>query len=347
MPEPHGLKLTVRQQVDKTVLLFVFPHAAVDGLGAFQFIADLMVAYAHGCSADPGEPPWRKLDHGLLDDRDGHSLLNRRVRLIDLGRAARISFALLLRRAAVVDDHGARPSAASDAALVEDFLVHTLSEHETAELERVARKLSVRLHDLLLRDYYLMLASWNQGTLESRRPIRMMVPINVRRKQDYRMPAANVFSYAFLTRRTGDCRRRTSLLESIRTEMTAIKRTRRGLSYELSLRLLCLWPPLLRRSLNRKWAFATAVFSNLNAGFDHVRLPWRDGRRAAGDLVLENGYGIGPIRPETRVCCAVHTYAGRMSICMRCDRKYFGQENQRALLDAFLTQLRETIETET
>ena len=72
------------------------------------------------------------------------------------------------------------------------------------------------------------------------------------------------------------------------------------------------------------------MFSNLNAGFDHVRLPWRDGRRAAGDLVLENGYGIGPIRPETRVCCAVHTYAGRMSICMCCDRKYFGQENQRA-----------------
>ncbi len=196
-PEPYGLKLTVRRQVNKTVLLFVFPHAAVDGLGAFQFIADLMVAYAHGCSADPGEPPWRKLDHGLLDDRDGHSLLNRRVRLIDLGRAAD-QLGFVAPRAAVVDDHGARPSAASDAALAEDFLVHTLSEHETAELGP-SRKLSVRLHDLLLRDYYLMLASWNQGTPESRRPIRMMVPINVRRKQDYRMPAANVFSYAFLT----------------------------------------------------------------------------------------------------------------------------------------------------
>ncbi len=347
VPEPDGLKLTVRRQADKTVLLFVFPHVAVDGMGAFQFIADLMVGYAHGCAASPGEPPWPALDYRLLDDRDGHSLLKGRVRLTDLGRAARISLALLLRRAAVVDDHGRRPAAANDVASADDFLVHTLSEYETSELERVARKLSVRLHSLLLRDYYLMLAGWNQGTPESLRPIRMMVPINVRRKQDYRMPAANVFSYAFLTRREAECQGRSTLLNSIDTEMAAIKRNRRGLSYELGMRLLCLWPPLLRHSLNRKWAFATAVFSNLNAGFDHIRLPWRDGRRAAGDLILENGYGIGPIRPETRLCCAVHTYAGKLSICIRCDQKHFGREKRRDLLDALLTQLRETIQSET
>ena len=236
-PEPYGLKLTVRRQVNKTVLLFVFPHAAVDGLGAFQFIADLMVAYAHGCSADPGEPPWRKLDHGLLDDRDGHSLLNRRVRLIDLGRAARISLALLSRRAAVVDDHGAPPSAASDAALAEDFLVHTLSEHETAELGRVAQAVGSATRPVVAR-----LLS-DVGQLEPGDP--RIATTDSHDGANQRATEAGLsdasgqrFQLCVPTRRTGDCRRRTSLLESIRTEMTAIKRTRRGLSYELSLRAL-------------------------------------------------------------------------------------------------------------
>jgi hypothetical protein len=344
--EPHGLRLLVRREHDKIVLVFLFPHVAVDGLGAFQFLADLMVAYDHACSGEAGDPPWRPLERGLLDERDGHTMLNRHVKPMDFVRAARMSFSLLLRRAAVVSDRDVRPSPASDPGSPNDFLVHTLSERETAELSRVAGKLSVRLHDLLMRDYYLMLADWNRDTSESRRPIRVLIPINVRRKQDYRMPAANVFSYAFLARRADDCRERALLLDWIRAEMANIKRTGQGLLYEMGLRLLCLWPPLLRFNLNRRWAFATAVFSNLNAGFDHVPLPWRDGRRAAGQLILENGYGVGPIRPQTRVCCAVHTYAGRMSICFRCDRLHFDPKQQQALLDAYLARLRETIACE-
>ncbi len=346
VPEPHGLKLLVRREGDTTVMVFVFPHVAVDGMGAFQFIEDLMVAYAHGCSSDAGEPPWRPLNRALLKDRDGYSLFKGRIRLIDVVRAARASLSPSLRRAAVVSDRDARPSAASDSGRPDDFLVHVLTEHETAELSRVARKLSVRLNDLLVRDFYLMLAGWNRGTPESRRPIRLLVPINVRRRQDYRMPAANAFSFAFLTRHQRDCRQRDELLASIRTEMATIKRTKRGLSYEAGLRLTCLWPPLLRWSLNRDWAFATAVFSNLNGGFDHMLLPWRDGRRTAGELVLENGYGIGPIRPKTRICCAVHSYAGRMSICFRCERQCFDPDQRRALLEAYLAQLRETMDCE-
>ena len=75
-------------------------------------------------------------------------------------------------------------------------------------------------------------------------------------------------------------------------------------------------------------------------------LPSRDGRRVAGDLVLETGYGAAPIRPETRVSVAVHTYAGRMSIAVRCDRKAFGLQEQRAVLQAYLDQLQITLDSE-
>ena len=39
------------------------------------------------------------------------------------------------------------------------------------------------------------------------------------------MPAANVFSYAFLTRYAADCQDSERLLQSIRDEMAAVKRT--------------------------------------------------------------------------------------------------------------------------
>ena len=340
------LRAHVSREGDTTVLSFAFHHVAVDGMGGFQFITDLLVAYAHGCSGHAGPPPWRPLEPALLCDRGGHRFSNRNITVVNLIRVARVGLSLLFRRAAVVSDHGKRPAAEDHGRPAPDFLVHTLTQHETAELSRVARKLSVRLHDLLLRDYFLMLTDWNRETSQARRPIRIMVPTNLRRKEDYRMPAANVFGYVFLTRLARKCERRAQLLDSIRNEMAEIKQSKSGVYYTATLRILCIWPRLLRQSLERKWPFATAVFTNLNAGFDHLPLPWRDGRRTAGDLVVEAGYGAGPIRPETRISTAVHTYADRMSVAVVCDKQSFGPEQHRAILQAYLDKLRMTMSSE-
>ena len=261
-------------------------------------------------------------------------------------RIAQVTLPLLCHRAAVVSDHGYRPAIGDHGVSGSDFLLHTLTEAETANLSRIARKLSVRLNDLLVRDYFLMLANWNRGTPESRRPIRILIPTNLRRKKDYRMPAANVFSFAFLSRRAETVSAAQALLQSIHAEMDAIKRNKRGLYYEAGMRLFCIWPWLLRLSLKRKWPFATAIFTNLGAGFEHVPLPWRDGRRTAGELVLEAGYGAGPIRPDTRVSIAVHTYADRMSIAVRCDGLSLRLHEQHALLQAYLDHLKITLASE-
>jgi hypothetical protein len=160
------------------------------------------------------------------------------------------------------------------------------------------------------------------------------------------MPAANVFGYVFLTRRARDCRERARLLDSIHRELAMMKRARWAVYHEAGLRMFCKWPRLLRWSLRRKWPFATAIFSNLNAGFDHTPLPWRDGLRAAGELVVENGYGASPIRPDTRVSLAIHKYAGRMSFSVRCDSQLFGSEEQRVVRQAYLDRLQMTIRSE-
>lgn len=340
------LRTRVSRSGDRTVLSFAFDHVAADGMGGFQFVTDLMLAYAHACSGNGGPPAIRPLETGLLRDRGGARPFNRTTRLGDLVRVARIGLSLLFSRAALVSDHGTPPRLVDEEQADSDFIAHTLTRHETAVLSRVARKLSVRLHDLLLRDYFLMLADWNCDTCEARRPIRVLVPTNLRRKQDYRMPAANVFGYAFLARWASACESRAQLLASVRDEMATIKRTRSGAYYQATLRLIALWPALLRKSLQRESPFATAVFTNLNAGFDHVALPWRDGRRVAGNLTVENGFGAGPIRPGTRISMATHNYAGQMSVAVVCDRRSFDPGQQRALLEAYLDKLRLTIASE-
>jgi hypothetical protein len=345
-PRP-GVRLEVRDKEGQVRFLFAFRHVAVDGLGAFQFIADLFVAYAHFCADGGDPPPWRKLNPELLRDRDGHQLFGRRLKLVDFVRMARVHVPLSFRQAALVSEE---PRRRTDDALVPnaptDFLVHHLTEEETAELSRVAGQRSVMLNDLLVRDYFLMLAEWNRGTAQARRPIRILIPTNMRRREDLRMPAANVFSYAFITRKARDCQDRQVLLESIRDEMAAIKRDKRGLYYEAAMRLICLCPPLLRWSLNRKWSFATGVFTNLGTGFDHVPVPTRDGRKVAGDLLFEIGAGAGPIRPDTRISFAAHIYAGRLAISARCDALTLTPAQQQALLNDYIERLRTTISSE-
>ena len=283
-------QMHVRQERDRIHFLFAFRHVAVDGLGAFQFLTDLFVAYAHLCSGSVDPLHWRRLEPERLRDRDGYQLFRRRLKLLDLLRVTRVHLPLSLRQAALVsEENGAQSDDRIVPGLPTDFRVEHMTEDETAALSRIAAKQSVMLNDLLVRDYFLMLAEWNRGTSQVRRPLRILIPTNMRRREDLRMPAANVFSYAFLTRYAPDCQDRQRLLGSIRDEMAAIKRDKRGLYYEAGLRVIALWPAFLRWSLNRKWAFATAVFTNLGTGFDHLPVPTRDGRKLAGDLLLEMG----------------------------------------------------------
>jgi len=337
------MHVQIRQAGDETKFRFGFSHMAVDGLGAFQFLGDLFIGYNHACAGHVYPPVWRRLDPERLRERDGHQTVNPR-KLSELWQIAKVHLPLSLRSAALVSEDVTPPATSSTAPQEPaEFLVEHLSREETDALSRVAAGASVMLNDLLVRDYFLMLEEWNRQTSQARAPLRVMIPTNMRTRKDLRMPAANVFSYAFVTRTARDCQDPHKLLESIRHEMADIKREKRGLYYEAGLRLLSRWPAFVRWSLNRPTCFATGVFTNLSSGFDRVPLPTVDGCKVAGDLLFETGAGAGPIRPGTRISFAAHNYAGRLAISAVCDAQVFSPSQQRALLDAYLAKLRTTI----
>ncbi len=347
VPVSPRLTVSVNESGDDDIgqhcrIVFNFHHVAVDGMGGFLFITDLMLAYAHYSGGEPGEPALRMLKPALLRERNEHTLFRRGFALSDLPGLARVSVPLLLQRVARVEARGTPGAVSTPAEEPCKFLIHTLEADATAELSSVAQSQEVRLHELLLRDYFLTLAEWNRESSQRRLPIRVLVPVNLRRREHLRMPAANIFGYTFLARRIADCADPRALLASITQEMTSIKSTRRAQYYEAGLWLSCIWPRMLRMSLERKNPFATAVFTNLNGGFDRVPLPWGDGGRVVGDIVVENGYGAGPIRPDTRLSLAVHNYADRLSLCLRYDEHVVAADEPQAFLQAYLARLQVT-----
>ena len=151
--------MRVRKERDRIHFLFAFRHVAVDGLGAFQFLTDLFVAYAHLCSGSADPLHCRRLEPERLRDRDGYQLFRRRLKLVDLLRVTQVHLPLSLRQAGLVSEE---KRAQSDDRIVPglptDFRVDYMTEDETAALSRIAAKQSVMLNDLLVRDYFLMLA---------------------------------------------------------------------------------------------------------------------------------------------------------------------------------------------
>ncbi len=134
------VQVRVAEGAGETRLSFVFDHVATDGMGGFQFIADLMVAYAQQCGcADAVSNRWRPVAVELLRSRDRQTLFSRKFRPIDLLRWPRQALPLLLRRAAVLSDHGQGVACGSPTTTAGEFLVHTLSEQDSAALAKIAR----------------------------------------------------------------------------------------------------------------------------------------------------------------------------------------------------------------
>src|SRR5262249_9224476 len=81
------------------------------------------------------------------------------------------------------------------------FVSMSLDRSEHQRLRNAAGEKGATLNDLLLRDLFLALDDWNQTQgFRRARPLRIMMPTDLRESEDCEMPAANLTSYAFLNR---------------------------------------------------------------------------------------------------------------------------------------------------
>jgi Condensation domain len=339
-----GLRTWVRTTPAGARVLFQFHHACCDGLSSLQFVRDLLIAYQKAAGADRGET-------GDLDVE----LLRRRGELVaesdpkptlrDACYTARLWAQILSRNPDVLaapDANQAGAGSKSPGALLE-FESHTLDRDETAALRKVAEACRVTANDLLLRDFLLAVGAWNRRHSAPGGRLRVNVPVNVRRKDEARMPAANRIGFGFVTAGAEDVENPTRLLERVRGETTRIKEWKLGLYFLGGLAFAARVPLVMSWALKRNRSFATAVLSNVGRFVPDASPERRNFRWTCGDLELVRVTGVPPLRKLTRAAAIVIEYAGETTLSLRCDPHYFDAPQTRELLDSFVERVRETL----
>ncbi len=195
----------------------------------------------------------------------------------------------------------------------------------------MARVHDATLNDLLLRDLFLTMRTWNQQHNGSQGIFRVNVPVNLRDRTDRCMPAANRLSFAFVTKDLRNFDDRRKLLTSICDDTVRIKQWKLGLYYYGGLAVACHVPNAVPWALNRRYSFATVVLSNLGRVYARSALSGRGRRLACGNLVLERVTGAPPLRPLTRAAIAVVEYGDEANINLRCDPHLVWREPRHAL----------------
>lgn len=352
-----GLRIWARHDEHRTELRLVFHHACCDGIGAYRFIEDLLVAYHAACTpATPRHP--RPLALERLPHRGRFGLTAWRL----LARLPAEAWALVigsatffLLRPGPVGRPAPEGTTAAHActvattesdeirhalACLTEMPAHTFEPESSRQLLAAAKAAGCTFNDLLLRDLFLALRDWNaRHAPRGRTLVRLMVPINLRTADDEHLPAANVVAMAHLDRRPHWFSPRW-LLRTIQWELAFIKRFRLSLAFHRAAALLVRVRWGLRLMTTARRCFATAVLSNVGRLFTEAPLP-RDGPRlVCGTLRLEQVESAPPVRPQTSIAISTLWYADRLTVVLNYDQLALRPADAASLLDRYVQQLR-------
>jgi len=365
----RGLRIWVRTGDDSTRVLLQFHHACCDGAGTFFFLQDLFIFYANELAGDGARLPLPELSVERLRDRGivapeaslkpSLPALVRDV-LVTAWLWAKIVFpksALLAapgreRVPKKQPKNGSPPVPAngqqasgepdSDRGFL-SFETRLIPADQAKQLRAISMARDVTFNDLLVRDLLLALQDWNQACAESTSGrLRVTVPVNLRGRNDWNIPAANRLAFAFVAPAPRSFRDRQQLLDNVRTQMDRIKQWKLGLYFLGGLGAVSGLRSVVPWMLKQNRSFATVVLSNLGRVGFRAGFPRRNRRLVFGNVVLERLTGVPPIRPLTRAAIAVVDYGGETTISLRCDPRYFNKKETLALLDTYIRRLSET-----
>jgi hypothetical protein len=337
-----GLRVWVRQGPEKAAATFQFHHACTDGIGAYRFLGDLMAFYGLRVPNDFEPPRLDPLDSDRMRDRINLQIDTWRTTnyWAMTKRALSQFFGLLHRRPAPLTTADRGPKTRATYPGIHSI---SMSRDEFEALRAAALESGAMWNDLLIAAMFGALGEWTQsvGGRPARRPLRILMPTDLRDAESLTLPAACLTSYSFLTRNHAACRDATALLKDISLETTEIKNDRRGLKFSdaLAVGLSC---RLLWLATGVPVSLASAALSNIGDPTRRfaAKLPRRDGRIVAGNLLLDDITGVPPLRPHTNATFSVFAYRRKLTISIRCEEQLFSDQDTMRLLELYAKHLR-------
>lgn len=339
---------------DRSSLNFLTHHAAADGIGGLQVVADWLQAYHAMATRSKGGAAVKSLDNfravgrqhvrqsdpRLLDRRGKYGFWRWRF-LKTLPRQMIGLFGVhefLVNRPVPLLD---QPHGPVDQALPEDYpgvMSQTLAE--VGSLRSQAGLEQVTVNDLILQCIFQAAARWRRkhgyGTDDDL--LRLMVPINLRQMSDRRLPAANRSSIVTLDRVQAKCLDDKDFLQTIRFQMNVIKANELGYTFLHVLNLANWFPRGVRRFANPERIGATILVTNLGEPFKRLKVPRApDGGLIVGDSRVDSFDLIAPLRPNTQAAFAIYRYAGRTILSLTYDNRVVTESSAKELLELVCT----------
>jgi len=320
-----GLRGWLRQTDRGWDVRLQFHHACCDGQGARMFIQDLVMAYAVLRDCCKHTTPFLPIDVSHLDRRGQFTGPGS---VIPHLRRMRSTLRLVVPRPqAVAKSHSAaaarRPAAGRDPQPT-GLCSHTFQPDVVSKLQDAQSLDGASFNDVAVATLFKVLGRWQRAHgVSARSLVRITVPIDLRSREDERLPASNRYTYLFLSRRVGACGEWSDLLAGVQAELQTQRQSREGLCLLAMLGIVSRWPRLLRWALRLPFCFSTAVLTNLSDPSRRLRkrLPvdadgffWLDGARCHDVRVV-----TPPLRPQTHWGLGLVEYAGRLTVLLRYD----------------------------
>lgn len=313
----HGpvLHAEVVTRADGWTLLIAVHHAAADGLGIVGFVERWLLAAAGDDETSRRQPrPMALQARGRVAPSWGAFV--RMLPGLALGLQGVRQF--MARRVMSLErrsDEAARdPSGHWRPAVV----TATLDATDVQAIDHRGRAAAVTVNDLLMAAFVATLGEWHaaEPARDEEAWIRVGVPMSLRTKSDYGLPAANRVSMVFLDRRAADRHDPDGLVRGLHAEMDVIRLHGLGHVFPLTLELGRLLPGGLRRLAERPAPQCTAVLSNLGRCFHRSPLTGEDGQVTLGAARLVGWWVVPPVRPGTAIAAATHETGGRRTIAL-------------------------------
>lgn len=341
-----GMRVWYDEAGKSSRLIFQFHHACADGIGMRRFVLDLLICYERAFAAadDPVHAELRldRLDHRRLRERGSlkHLEDSPPAKPLTLWQRTKNSFyffyltpkpLLGIRMPAAL----ANPPATS----LEPIETVTLASDDSARMLGRARSEGLALNDLGLALLFHQTRQWHeqQGTRGRRQRIRLLMPLDIRTREDLRLSAANRLSFAFLGRTHHQCKNWQELLQSVQAETRTIKESRVYLDFLRSLRAIHGRPELLRRMVRRNRNMATAVFTyagDMHRGVTRI-FAEESGATRIGDALLEGIVAAPPVRSHTNISIGFVIAHSQISLSASWNREVFTADDAREFLSQY------------
>lgn len=353
-----GLRIWGEQCDDYAVITYQFHHACCDGLGASQFLEDTAVSYARHFAVKTGQdkdpPQLRPLNTALLKTRGKRKSPGNTHSFGSFFQRSRLWLAYLFgylrkRKMPLVQQIAVEGSGPQEGLGLRNL---KLSKAETRRLRDYARQQNASLNDVLVRDMMVTAHAWNSQNPDKYQPfsglfrghICVLVPTSLRGADDCELPACNVVSYLFLSRSVAAILKPKLLLVRIRDEVQLIRKSQAGWVFLQAINCMSKIPGFLRilMSRTRHMCMSTVVLTHMGNMLNTFgsRLPHRDGHTAMGNLLIQDVYGVPPIRHGTYAAFSTVLFHGCLSVSLRCCSEQFSDQDANKLLELFVAHLK-------